>query len=580
MTLLDQISTMLGDADALGSLGAAAGTTSDESRSLLSASIPAVAAGLSRQAAEPAGLGAVTGLLGADKGAFAQAAGSFFSAGDRSGGASSLVGSIFGSSRSAVESAISSTTDLSLSHVTRFLPMVAPVVLSAIGTARADNGLDDEAFTALLQSEADLADPAVAQALGQVSDEDRNTFTEGLTSLKAAGGLTSLIPEASSVPTAATAAVAATGTGVAVASGAASTGARSTGGSPTEIGISRDNDKGGVAWLLPALAAFLMLILGLVLWQCADNGGDVADQAPAEDVSAEPVAVAEPTAVPTAVPTPEPTPIPTAAPTAEPTAEPVALTIGEIAGGTADLSTLTGIVTDLGLAGTLSDPDAGPFTVFAPTNTAFFSAADLLGRLDEDQVASTVGFHVVPGIVTSDQVVPGAEFETLTGEILTVGADGTLPGGASVLTADIEASNGIVHIVEGVLIPRSISRSRATSDINELFALEPIQFAVSSAEILPESVATLDQAVVTLTSLPDGTLFEVQGHTDSDGGADFNQTLSESRAASVVAYLTANGVNPDMLTARGYGETALKVDPELSPADKAQNRRIEFVDIT
>ena len=97
---------------------------------------------------------------------------------------------------------------------------------------------------------------------------------------------------------------------------------------------------------------------------------------------------------------------------------------------------------------------------------------------------------------------------------------------------------------------------------------------------MPESEPTLDAAIETLLSLPSGTVFEVQGHTDSQGEPGPNQELSEARATAVVTYLTDGGVDPDMLVPVGYGETQLKVDPEETPEDFAANRRIEFVDIS
>ena len=59
-----------------------------------------------------------------------------------------------------------------------------------------------------------------------------------------------------------------------------------------------------------------------------------------------------------------------------------------------------------------------------------------------------------------------------------------------------------------------------------------------------------------------------------------NQALSEARAASVVAYLVDGGVDPDMLVPRGFGESNLKVDPEVTEEDFFANRRIEFNDIS
>ena len=123
------------------------------------------------------------------------------------------------------------------------------------------------------------------------------------------------------------------------------------------------------------------------------------------------------------------------------------------------------------------------------------------------------------------------------------------------------------------MVPPQITLRNLTSAIAEL---EGIQFDVSSATIRPGSFPILDNAASVLKTLPEGTQVEVAGHTDSDGDDASNQALSEARAASVVDYLVNSGVDSDTLSPVGYGESQLKVDPEQSPADKQQNRRIEF----
>jgi len=300
----------------------------------------------------------------------------------------------------------------------------------------------------------------------------------------------------------------------------------------------------------------------------------------AEDVEEEVAAAPDPTAVPepTATPEPEPTATPEPEPTAtpEPTPEPApepAFTIGDLAGDTPDLSQLTALVGALGLDSTLADPDAGPFTVFAPNNDAFDASAELLSTLSEGDVQTTIGYHVVPGLVPATDIVPGARFDTLSGETLIIGSNGGLPGGINVLTADLETDNGIVHVIDGILVPAPITLRNLTDSIA---ALEGVRFDVASATIRPESEQTLIDAAAVLRTLPEGTAVEVGGHTDSDGDTDSNQALSEARANSVVAYLVAEGVDPDSLTAVGYGETQLLVSPEETPSDKLANRRIEF----
>lgn len=132
-------------------------------------------------------------------------------------------------------------------------------------------------------------------------------------------------------------------------------------------------------------------------------------------------------------------------------------TIVDIAAGNPDFSTLVTAVTQAGLVETLSSD--GPFTVFAPTNAAF----EALGQetidavlADKEQLTSILTYHVVEGNVTSDQVVNLTEATTVNGATLpiTVMEDGTVKvGNATVVTADIQASNGVIHVIDTVLIP-------------------------------------------------------------------------------------------------------------------------------
>ncbi len=70
--------------------------------------------------------------------------------------------------------------------------------------------------------------------------------------------------------------------------------------------------------------------------------------------------------------------------------------------------------------------------------------------------------------------------------------------------------------------------------------------------------------------------FEIGGHTDDEGADDYNLMLSEGRAKAVVEYLIKQGINPSQLRAKGYGETK-PIDPGITKAAKARNRRVEFV---
>jgi uncharacterized surface protein with fasciclin (FAS1) repeats len=104
-----------------------------------------------------------------------------------------------------------------------------------------------------------------------------------------------------------------------------------------------------------------------------------------------------------------------------------------------------------GLTETLSGP--GPFTVFAPTDRAF-AAARLPG--DPDALRAVIAYHVVPGTFTSD-FLGGVDvnYTTLNGTSLNVdGTAGLQVNGANVVTADLVAGNGVVHVIDRVLAPR------------------------------------------------------------------------------------------------------------------------------
>ena len=112
------------------------------------------------------------------------------------------------------------------------------------------------------------------------------------------------------------------------------------------------------------------------------------------------------------------------------------------------------------LVQTLKGP--GPFTVFAPTDEAFKKLPagtldSLLKPENKDQLRSILTYHVVPGRVMAADVVKLNEAETVNGKRLAVNVDGgaVMINDANVTTTDIEASNGIIHVVDSVILPPS-----------------------------------------------------------------------------------------------------------------------------
>lgn len=136
--------------------------------------------------------------------------------------------------------------------------------------------------------------------------------------------------------------------------------------------------------------------------------------------------------------------------------------IVEIAVSDETFSTLVTAVTTADLAGALSGE--GPFTVFAPTNAAFAAlpegtVATLLEEENRGLLTSILTYHVVPGEYFAAETPAGTyELETLQGDTvdIVVGTDGSVTvDGASVIAADIDASNGVIHVIDAVIQPGS-----------------------------------------------------------------------------------------------------------------------------
>lgn len=107
---------------------------------------------------------------------------------------------------------------------------------------------------------------------------------------------------------------------------------------------------------------------------------------------------------------------------------------------------------------------AGPFTVFAPTEAAFGALPagtldDLLLPENKATLAAILTYHVVPGRVTSEDVVGLTSATTVQGEELTIEVVGgnVRINGANVTTVDIDADNGVIHVVDAVLLPPSLT---------------------------------------------------------------------------------------------------------------------------
>ncbi len=175
------------------------------------------------------------------------------------------------------------------------------------------------------------------------------------------------------------------------------------------------------------IAAILCIgALGLVAAGCSDDDENASSTTPSEQTTAAPAAASE--------------------------------DIVALAQGNGDLSTLVAAVTAGDLVETLQGE--GPFTVFAPTNQAFADIQETVDELlkpeNKEQLASVLTYHVVPGELKAADLEDGQKLETVNGETLTVSVDGDTVkiNDATVVAADVDASNGVVHVVDKVLVPK------------------------------------------------------------------------------------------------------------------------------
>ena len=123
--------------------------------------------------------------------------------------------------------------------------------------------------------------------------------------------------------------------------------------------------------------------------------------------------------------------------------------------GAGQFNTLAKALTAAGLIDTLTGP--GPFTVFAPTDAAFAKIpADKLNALLADKAALTkvLTYHVVPGMVVAADVKPG-RVKTVEGDYLNVTASsgGVKVNDANVIKTDVMATNGVIHVIDTVVLP-------------------------------------------------------------------------------------------------------------------------------
>lgn len=183
-----------------------------------------------------------------------------------------------------------------------------------------------------------------------------------------------------------------------------------------------------------SLALCTVLLAGTVV----GCGGDEADVAPTTTLAGEPVETTTTTLAPYESP------------------------IGDIVGEAltaGSFFTLAGLLVEAGLVDALRDP--GPFTVFAPVDDAFLalpSATLDAVYADSDLLTAVLTYHVVAGeALNIADMDSGSTLTTLQGSTLTITKEGgkTFVNGIEIVVSDVTATNGVIHVISGVLVPNS-----------------------------------------------------------------------------------------------------------------------------
>lgn len=239
--------------------------------------------------------------------------------------------------------------------------------------------------------------------------------------------------------------------------------------------------------------------------------------------------------------------------------------IVEIAQSNSDLSTLVSFLTESGLAGALQG--TGPFTVFAPTNDAFNDLLEAIGQDDPDNIPAAVverllKYHVISGVsIMSADLSDGQMAATLLGSddkiTVDIAGNSVKINNSVVTTADIEASNGVIHIIDAVLVPEL-----ELSIVNTI--VEPAYFnknfsLLTEAVVKASLLETLTDPSANLTLFaPDNDAFAAAGITSVSG-------MTSNDLAPVLTYhVIGSEVFGDGLPPTGSAVTTLGGDFYLS----------------
>ena len=257
-----------------------------------------------------------------------------------------------------------------------------------------------------------------------------------------------------------------------------------------------------------------------------------------------------------------------------------------IAAGSEDFTILTAALETAGLTEALQGE--GPFTVFAPTDAAFenllsalsISAEDLLAQ---PQLADVLLYHVVAGLVMSGDLQNGMTAETLGGQMITVDlSEGVKINTSAVITADIKASNGVIHVIDTVLISETFQLASATAPLPSIvdIAVSNPDFSILVAALAKAELVEALQAEGPFTVFaPTNAAFEA---LLGELGITAEELLGQPQLADVLLYHVVSGavLSTDLqngMTAETLGGQTITVD--LTDGVKINKSAVEIADI-
>jgi transforming growth factor-beta-induced protein len=295
-------------------------------------------------------------------------------------------------------------------------------------------------------------------------------------------------------------------------------------------------------------------------------------------------------------PAPTPTPAPTTPPP-QPTETPTP-DIVEVAVAAGNFKTLASALQAAGLVETLKGE--GPFTVFAPTDEAFAKLDkalldDLLKPENKDTLVAILTYHVVPGKVTAADVVKLTSAKTVQGEEITIKVEGdtVMVNDAKVTQTDIAARNGVIHVIDTVILPPTVTEKLAApaQDIVEVAVaagnFKTLASALEAAGLVetlkgegPFTVfAPTDEAFAKLDKALLDDLLKPENKDTLVAILTYHVVPGKVTAADVVKLTSAKTVQGEEITIKVEGDTVMVNDAKVTQTDiAARNGVIHVID--